>query len=174
MSPAAATASLPTRSEIDEWSTSRLSDAAASWRSAAAASEAAFDEHRQNIASAGGTTWEGDAKDAALDRATKDIVVVGQQGDGLREAADLAENGAHDIRETRNTSTSSQTYGENPVAARRILRRWSRSQAIYGAAGQRFPSAVVPRATQRIVARVDRSTGHVRYRKARRRRTVCD
>ncbi|WP_441958369.1 RNase A-like domain-containing protein [Mycolicibacterium houstonense] len=113
MTSAAATASLPTRSEIEEWSTSHLSDAATSWRSAATASEGAFDEHRQNIASPGGTTWEGDAKDAALDRVTKDVAVVGRQSDVLREAADLAENGAHDIKAAKDKAVEAITAAEN-------------------------------------------------------------
>ncbi|MBU8824552.1 hypothetical protein [Mycolicibacterium goodii] len=113
MTSAAATASLPTRSEIEEWSTSHLSDAATSWRSAAAASEGAFDEHRQNISSPGGTTWEGDAKDAALDRVTKDVAVVGRQGDVLREAAELAENGAHDIKAAKDKAVEAITAAEN-------------------------------------------------------------
>lgn len=113
MTSAAATASLPTRSEIEAWSTSHLSDAATSWRSAAAASEGAFDEHRQNISSPGGTTWEGDAKDAALDRVTKDVTVVGRQGDVLREAAELAENGAHDIKAAKDKAVEAITAAEN-------------------------------------------------------------
>ncbi|WP_235624058.1 DUF6883 domain-containing protein [Mycolicibacterium goodii] len=113
MTSAAATASLPTRSEIEEWSTSHLSDAATSWRSAATASEGAFDEHRQNIFSPGGATWEGDAKDAALDRVTKDVAVVGRQSDVLREAADLAENGAHDIKAAKDKAVEAITAAEN-------------------------------------------------------------
>ncbi|OBB07117.1 hypothetical protein A5668_01510 [Mycolicibacterium fortuitum] len=98
MSPAAGPASLPTRSAIEEWSTSHLSDAATNWRTAATGSETAFDEHRQNISSPGGSTWEGNAKDAAIDRVTADIGVVGRQSGVLRAAADLAENGSHDIK----------------------------------------------------------------------------
>lgn len=94
--PASAVA-LPTRSELEAWSTTDLADAAANWRTAAIESESAFDQHRQNIASPGGTTWEGDAKDAALDRVTNDIGVVGSHGAVLREAAGIAENGAGDI-----------------------------------------------------------------------------
>lgn len=60
------------------------------------------------------------------------------------------------------------------LAARRIIRRWSRSQAAYGDVTQRFPTAVVPRTANRVVVRVERTTGKVRYRKVRRRRTLCD
>ncbi|MDM2069272.1 hypothetical protein PP320_23690, partial [Mycobacteroides abscessus] len=56
------------------------------------------------------------------------------------------------------------------LAARRIIRRWSRSQAVYGNVTQQFPTAVVPRTAQRVVVRVDSTTGEIRHRKVRRRR----
>ncbi len=59
------------------------------------------------------------------------------------------------------------------LAARRIMRRWSRSQAVYGDPASRFPTAVVPRTTTRLVPRVDRATGVVVHRRVRRRRTLC-
>lgn len=95
--PAGASGALPTRSEIEDWDTSDLANAATAWRNAATASEDLFDQHRQNISSPGGTTWEGDAKDAALSRVTADIGVVGSQNSALREAAGIAENGVTDI-----------------------------------------------------------------------------
>ncbi|OLP00994.1 hypothetical protein BVU76_17990 [Mycolicibacterium porcinum] len=113
MSPAAAPAPLPTKSEVENWDASYLDTAAASWRTAATASEGAFDQHRQNIDSPGGTTWEGKAKDAALDRVTADVAVVGQQGGVLREAATLAENGAHDIKAARDKAVEAITAAEN-------------------------------------------------------------
>ncbi|MCV7227578.1 helitron helicase-like domain-containing protein [Mycolicibacterium komossense] len=60
------------------------------------------------------------------------------------------------------------------LAARRVVRRWSRSQAVYGDPASRFPTAVVPRTAIRVVPRVDRATGVVKYRRVRRRRTLCD
>lgn len=60
------------------------------------------------------------------------------------------------------------------IAARRIVRRWSRSQAVYGDSGSRFPTAVVTRTATRLVPRVDRGTGVVAHRRVRRRRTLCD
>ncbi|WP_166906157.1 hypothetical protein [Mycobacterium sp. DL440] len=113
MSPAAASAPLLTRSDIEEWSTSHLSDAASSWRSAATASEDAFDQHRQNVSAPGGTTWEGAAKDAALDRVTADIAVVGRQGSVLREVAGLAENGGHDIAAAKGKALEAISAAEN-------------------------------------------------------------
>lgn len=113
MSPAVAAALLPTKSEIENWDTSYLDTAASSWRSAATASEEAFDQHRRNVDAPGGTTWTGDAKDAALDRVTKDVAVVGRQGGVLREAAGLAENGAYDIKAAKDKALQAITAAEN-------------------------------------------------------------
>jgi hypothetical protein len=60
------------------------------------------------------------------------------------------------------------------LTARRIIRRWSRSQAIYGDSTSRFPTAVVPRTARIAVRRVDSQTGKVRRRRVRRRRLVCN
>jgi len=60
------------------------------------------------------------------------------------------------------------------LAARRIMRRWSRCQAVYGDSVSRFPTAVVPRTATRLVPRADRETGVVTHRRVRRRRTLCN
>lgn len=60
------------------------------------------------------------------------------------------------------------------LAARRIVRRWSRNQAVYGDSASRFPTAVVPRTATRLVPRVDRETGVVAHRRVRRRRILCN
>lgn len=60
------------------------------------------------------------------------------------------------------------------LAARRIVRRWSRGQAVYGDSGSRFPTAMVPRTAIRLVSRIDRDTGIVQHRRVRRRRTLCN
>ena len=109
MSPAVAAAPLPTKSEIENWDTSYLNTAATSWRTAATASEDAFDQHRRNIDAPGGTRWTGDAKDAALNRVTKDVAVVGRQSGVLREAAGLAENGAYDIKAAKDKALQAIT-----------------------------------------------------------------
>lgn len=59
------------------------------------------------------------------------------------------------------------------LMARRIIRRWSRSQAMFAGAGRRYPSMTVPRTAQVQVPRVDTGTGRVRYRRVRRRRPLC-
>ncbi|MEE2852973.1 MAG: hypothetical protein VX424_10020 [Actinomycetota bacterium] len=60
------------------------------------------------------------------------------------------------------------------LTVRRIIRRWSRSQAIYGDCTHRFPTAVVPRKAHVTVRRVERQTGKVRTRRVHRRRLLCN
>ena len=60
------------------------------------------------------------------------------------------------------------------LAARRIVRRWSRSQAVYGDSASRFPTAVVPRTATVLVPRVECGTGVVAFRRVRRRRPLCN
>lgn len=88
----------PTRSEIENWDTSDLDNAATRWRLLAARSEELFAQHRHNISTAGGTDWSGDARDAALDRINSDMRVVHHQGVTQREAANIAEDGSRDIQ----------------------------------------------------------------------------
>ncbi|MCH9731777.1 MAG: hypothetical protein K0U84_19210 [Actinomycetia bacterium] len=59
------------------------------------------------------------------------------------------------------------------LAARRIVRRWSRSQAVYGDSSSRFPTALVPRTAVLLVPRVDSDIGVVKHRRVRRRRRLC-
>jgi hypothetical protein len=59
------------------------------------------------------------------------------------------------------------------LAARRIVRHWSRNQAVYGNSASRFPTAIVPRTATRLVPRVDGKTGVAEHRRVRRRRTLC-
>lgn len=100
MSPAApgVGGALPSRSELENWPTEHLDAAATQLRTMGSQSVTLFDEHRQGVAAPGGTTWEGDGKDSALDRVTADLGVVRRQRDVQNEAADIAESGGHDVR----------------------------------------------------------------------------
>lgn len=104
---------LPSRSEIEEWPTQHLDDAATQLRSMGTESVTLFDEHRQSIAAPGGITWEGDAKDAALDRVTADSAVVRRQTAVQDEAADIAENGGHDVRAAKGEALDAIAAAEN-------------------------------------------------------------
>lgn len=104
MSPAVAPAAIPSRSQMEQWSTAHLATAATHWRSAASAAEDAFDQHRANIAAPGGTTWEGDSKDAALARA--DEVPI-----GAHRTADAPDGHPFDPPDRGGSTTSGPSEG---------------------------------------------------------------
>src|SRR4029077_4858924 len=60
------------------------------------------------------------------------------------------------------------------LIARRVIRRWSRSQAVYADCTRRFPTAVVPQMAHVAVRPVDSQTGKVRNRRVHRRRLLCN
>lgn len=84
-----------TRSGIAAWKTDHLTSAAARWRTAADNADKLFDQHRRDVDSA---DWSGSARDTAYDRVTSDAGVAQHQGQVQREAAQIAESGAHDIQ----------------------------------------------------------------------------
>lgn len=60
------------------------------------------------------------------------------------------------------------------INARRVLRRWSRSQATYADANCQYPTSVSPRTSSRMVKRSRRDTDRTVYRRVRRRRQLVD
>jgi len=97
MSPAGDGGEALSRSQIETWDTTHLEQAATRWRTTATEIEEHFEQLRQHVVAPGGTEWEGDAKDAALDRATRNLNTVRAAGDIARSAADQAENSTADI-----------------------------------------------------------------------------
>jgi hypothetical protein len=73
--------------------------------------------------------------------------------------------GVHGLRRA---TTVVQIPQDVYLMARRIVRRWSRSQAIHGDVTGRFPTTVAPRTARRAVQLVDITTGKVRRRRVRR------
>ncbi|WP_171054969.1 RNase A-like domain-containing protein [Mycobacterium sp. DBP42] len=102
-----------TRSAIEDLTTSDFADAAARWRTAADQSDEVFDRHRQNIAAPGGTTWEGGAKDVALERVTADGVVARDQNGVVRKAAGIAETAVTDINAAQREVLAAITEAED-------------------------------------------------------------
>ncbi|PVB10699.1 amidase domain-containing protein [Mycobacteroides abscessus] len=95
---AIAPASMPTKSEIFNWSTTHLEDAATQWEEAAGQSETAFSRHVANISAPGGTVWTGSAATSAYDDAREAQDTVAVQASIYRECASIARRGAGDIR----------------------------------------------------------------------------
>jgi hypothetical protein len=82
---------MPTRSRIESWRVDHLEHAAAQWRAQADRTEGAFDRAMQTIGSA---PWEGTSADAARDLVFAQLVAVRGAVDNLRQAAQIAGNGA--------------------------------------------------------------------------------
>lgn len=91
-------ASMPTKSEILNWSTTHLDDAATQWEKAAGQSETTFSQHVANISSPGGTQWTGSAATSAYDDAREAQDTVRVQTSIYRECASIARRGSGDIR----------------------------------------------------------------------------
>lgn len=81
---------LPTLSQIRNWDTEHLSQAADDWEAEAQRWETTYDRNYQRLAD---TDWQGQAREAALERAGLDLVKVRGTGWQLREAADAARYG---------------------------------------------------------------------------------
>ncbi len=83
--------SMPTRSRIESWRVDHLEHAAADWRGQADRTEDVFNRAVQTIGSA---PWEGTSADAARDLVFTQLVAVRGAVDNLRQAAQIAGNGA--------------------------------------------------------------------------------
>jgi hypothetical protein len=85
---------LPTRSSIQAWDVQHLTDAADHWEGTA--------DHWENASlqvwqESHGLNWEGQARDALVERVTNDKTIVMSKADQLREAATIARQGAGNI-----------------------------------------------------------------------------
>jgi hypothetical protein len=83
--------SMPTRSRIESWRVDQLQHAATQWRAQADRTEDVFNRATQSIGSA---PWEGTSADAAHDLVFTQLVAVRGAIDDLRQAAQIAGNGA--------------------------------------------------------------------------------
>lgn len=85
---------LPSLSQIQAWDVDHLIEAAAHWDSTAERWERVYGEVWQQSL---GMDWQGQARDAVVDRTTTDRAIVTQKSDQLRDAALTARKGAGDI-----------------------------------------------------------------------------
>jgi hypothetical protein len=92
-----AAAGVRTLSEILGWDIEHLRQAAGDWGRTAEHWESSFTNVRQGTLSPGGTSWEGEAAEAAQQRAFADMVQVGGLADTLHEAAGVARRGADQL-----------------------------------------------------------------------------
>lgn len=85
---------LPTLSQIQAWDTEHLIDAAEHWDATADRWDGVYGQVWQQSL---GMDWQGQARDALVDRTTTDKTTVTGNSDQLREASQTARNGAGDI-----------------------------------------------------------------------------
>ncbi len=85
---------LPTLSQIHAWDVDHLIEAAVHWDSTAERWDAVYREVWQQSL---GMDWQGQARDALIDRTTADSAMVSSKADQLREASLTARKGAGDI-----------------------------------------------------------------------------
>lgn len=97
---------MPTKSQIFNWPTNHLDDAAGQWEKAAGQSEQAFTQHVASIQSPGGTDWKGAAATSAYDNAREAQDVVRVHCDIKRECARIARRGAGDVRGAQQAAIS--------------------------------------------------------------------
>lgn len=90
-----------TLSQVRQWSTDYLSDAAGHWTRTAEMWEGHFSELANQIGAPGGTPWHGEAADAAFLRAHNDRMAVIGMADQLHAASGIARAGANEIAEAR-------------------------------------------------------------------------
>ena len=83
------------RSLVSDWKTQHLVDTGEWLRGQARQSRDAFEQIHQNVRA---TDWSGDAKDAAVDQVSGDVLVADRQATVMEEAATIADDGAHDIQ----------------------------------------------------------------------------
>lgn len=89
--------SRPSLSQILGWDTGHLVSAATDWSATAKQWERAFDSVHRGMLAPGGTVWEGEAADAAQDRAFADLVRVRGLADTLTDSATIARRGADQL-----------------------------------------------------------------------------
>ncbi|SIM82923.1 amidase domain-containing protein [Mycobacteroides abscessus] len=120
---AIAPASMPTKSEILNWSTTHLDDAATQWERAAGQSETAFSQHVANISAPGGTDWTGKAATSAYDDAREAQDTVRVQASIYRECASIARRGAGDIRGAKEATVNAiqEAEGKGYAVAEDLL-----------------------------------------------------
>jgi len=90
-------AGVPSRSQIEAWDVEHLHAAAEHWTSTAQRWEEHYSAIHAGMLAPGGTTWEGDAAEAAQERSWADLVKVRGLANCLHDASAVARNGAEDI-----------------------------------------------------------------------------
>ena len=96
MSPASPVCA-PSLSQILGWDTAHLDQAATDWVNTAEHWEGSFTSAHRDTLSPGGISWQGQAAEAAQQRAMADLIQVGGLADILHEASQIVRRGADQL-----------------------------------------------------------------------------
>lgn len=152
----AATA-VPALSELLSWNTDHLTEGAQYWESTADRWDSAFAEVDQQIRASG---WQGEAFDAATERAAADKVKVGTVADQLRAGASAARQGASDISAAQNRlrylvedaqDAGFDVYDDYTVESRQTVQTQA-EQAALQAEAESYANEIYGGATQLVAA----------------------
>jgi hypothetical protein len=104
---------VPTRSTVEAWDTTHLSNAAQHWRRARAKWAESFDYLHRNSYTAGGVDFSGEGAQALQNSTHERSRVVASMGIDLDQAADIAERGAQDIGGMKQSVAQAISAAEN-------------------------------------------------------------
>jgi hypothetical protein len=163
---------LPTLSQIRNWDTEHLSQAADEWEAEAERWETAYEQNYQRLAA---TDWQGQGREAALERAGLDLVKVRGPAWQLREAATAArygfaqQNGAKDW--ALDAVVDAEQAGFNPTEDLSVADRQTGGSAATRAARQaeaqalaaqiRHRAALLVVSNQEVATKITAAAGNI-------------
>lgn len=104
---------VPTLSQVQAWDSDHLTTAAAQWTNTATVWEDAFTHVNTQMSCPGGSSWEGEAAEAAQLRAYSDRLTVIGVADQLHEASAVARAGAGEIQTAKRNALTAVSAAEN-------------------------------------------------------------
>src|ERR1700744_4196962 len=162
----------PTLSQIRNWDTEHLSQAADDWESEAERWETAYEQNYQRLAE---TDWQGRGREAALERAGLDVVKVRGPAWQLREAAMAArygfaqQNGAKesaldaiaDAEQAGFSPTEDLSVTDRQTSGNAAARAARQAEARALAAQIRHRAALLVTSNQEIAAKITAPAGNI-------------
>ncbi len=162
----------PTLSQIRNWDTEHLSEAANDWEAEAERWETAYEQNYQRLAE---TDWQGQGREAALERAGLDVVKVRGPAWQLREAAMAArygfaqQNGAKesaldaiaDAEQAGFSPTEDLSITDRQTSASGATRAARRAEAQALAAQIRHRAALLVTSNQEIATKITAAAGNI-------------
>jgi hypothetical protein len=163
---------LPTLSQIRSWDTEHLSQAADEWEAEAQRWETTYEQDYQRLAE---TDWQGQGREAALERAGLDLVKVRGPAWQLREAATAArygfaqQNGAKelaldavaDAERAGFSPTEDLSVTDRQTGGSAAIRAARQAQAQALAAQIRHRTALLVASNQEIATKITAAAGNI-------------